>query len=74
MLLQIRDYISQERMVSTQQLMRAFKLDYPALEPMLALWIKKGVIAKQVNAPTCTSPCFKCRVPVEYYQIIYNVH
>lgn len=71
MLLQIRDYIHREQMVSTKQLMRAFQLDYSALQPMLDLWIKRGVIVKHVNAQSCDSPCFKCRVPAEYYQSLY---
>lgn len=71
MLLQIRDYINREQLVSTKQLMREFKVDYSALQPMLDLWVKKGVIAKHVNAQTCRSPCFKCRVPAEYYQSLY---
>ncbi|KTD79256.1 FeoC-like transcriptional regulator [Legionella waltersii] len=68
MLLQIRDYIRQQGIVSTQQLAREFRLDIAALKPMLQLWVKKGVIQKCQEKAGCNSACFKCRVPPEYYQ------
>ena len=76
MLLQIRDYIAREGMVSTQQLSRHFKLEYSALQPMLTLWENKGVIRKCRDARDCSSSCFKCHTKsVEYYEIslIYSV-
>ena len=68
MLLQIRDYICREGIVSTQQLTREFRLDLPALQPMLDLWIRKGAIKKCQEKTQCKSACFKCRTPPEYYQ------
>jgi hypothetical protein len=71
MLLQIRDYISRQGVVSTQQLSREFHLDLPALQPMLALWVAKGVIRKCQEQANCQSACFKCRVQtLEYYQYL----
>ncbi|WP_173237990.1 FeoC-like transcriptional regulator [Legionella antarctica] len=69
MLLQIRDYIRRERVVSTQQLTREFNLDLLALQPMLDIWVKKGAIRKCQEKANCQSTCFKCRIqPPEYYQ------
>lgn len=68
MLLQIRDYISRQGVVSTQQLTREFCLDLPALQPMLDVWLGKGVIKKCQESGSCRSACFKCKTPPEYYQ------
>ena len=70
MLLQIRNYISREGVVSTQQLTREFRLDLFALQPLLDLWVSKKVISKCAQNTTCKSTCFKCRTPLEYYQYI----
>lgn len=71
MLLQIRDYIRREGIVSTQQLIREFHLDLQALQPMLHLWIGKGVIRKCQEKAACKSTCFKCRThEPEYYQYL----
>lgn len=70
MLLSIRNYIRRERVVSTQQLSREFQLDLTALQPMLDIWIKKGVISKCVQSTSCKSSCFKCRTPPEYYEYL----
>lgn len=71
MLLQIRDYICRQGVVSTQQLTREFHLDLQALQPMLELWVGKGVIRKCQEQTNCSSACFKCRVQsLEYYQYL----
>ncbi len=71
MLLQIRDYISREGVVSTQQLTREFKMDLSALQPMLDKWVDKRVISKCQEKANCQSTCFKCRTQApEYYQYI----
>lgn len=68
MLLQIRDFIRHQGVVSTQQLAREFCLDLAALKPMLQLWVNKGVIQKCQEKNGCKSACFKCQAPPEYYQ------
>lgn len=70
MLLQIRDYIRHQQVVSNQQIAREFNLDLPALEPMLDLWLRKKVIAR-AQEPACKSPCFKCKTqqPLVYYTL-----
>jgi len=69
MLLQIRDYILRQGVVSTQQLTREFAVDFTALQPMLDLWVQKGVIQKCQEKANCQSTCIKCRTSApEYYR------
>lgn len=70
MLLQICDYIRREHIVSTQQLSREFQLDLAALQPMLDIWVRKGIITQCKQSPQCKSTCFKCRTPPQYYQYL----
>jgi hypothetical protein len=71
MLLQIRDYIGRQGVVSTQQLTREFHIELLALQPMLDLWVGKGIIRKCQEKAHCQSTCFKCRVQsLEYYQYL----
>ena len=70
MLLQIRDYIRREGVVSTQQLTREFQVDFHALQPILHLWVSKGVIRKCQEPIQCKNACFKCRIHTpEYYTL-----
>ncbi len=71
MLLQIREYLRRERVVSNQQIAREFRLDLQALQPMLDLWLRRGVIACCQEKTACQSRCFKCntQAPV-YYQFL----
>lgn len=70
MLLQVRDYIAREGVVSTQQLTREFHLDPQALQPMLDLWVSKGAIEKCQGQANCQSSCFKCGSQSAFYQCI----
>ena len=71
MLLQIRDFICRQGMVSTQQLTREFHVDLSALEPMLNLWVNKGVIRQSQDKASCQSACFKCNSQsLAYYQYV----
>lgn len=71
MLLQIRDYLKREGVASNQQMAREFNLDLPALEPMLALWLRKGLIVCCKEKSACQSRCFKCKTqPPVYYQYL----
>ncbi len=73
MLLQIRDFIRREQVVSTQQLAREFRVDELALQPMLAVWVSKGVIRPCLEKTACQSSCFRCstNAPV-FYQFIVD--
>lgn len=72
MLLQIRDYICRQGVVSTQQLTREFRMELFALQPMLDLWVARGIIRKCQEKANCQSSCFKCRTQApEYYQYVF---
>ena len=68
MLLHIRDYIQREQVVSTQQLAREFHIDEQALQPMLDIWVNKGVIKRCEEKAGCQSTCSGCKTnaPVFY--------
>lgn len=69
MLLQIRDFIQRESMVSLQQLARALQVDEQALQPMLAWWLRKGVIQQHQATAGCRQRCSGCAGPI-YYELI----
>lgn len=68
MLLQIRDYLCREKIASNQQLAREFNVSLTALQPMLDIWLQKGVICCCQEKAACQSACFKCSVPPVYYR------
>jgi hypothetical protein len=71
MLLQIRDFIRRAGVVSTQQLMREFRIEATALQPMLNIWVRKGLIAPcQLSA--CRSKCGGCAGTTTYYEYIFS--
>ncbi|ASQ44895.1 FeoC-like transcriptional regulator [Legionella clemsonensis] len=71
MLLQIREFIQRKKTVSNQQIAREFRLDLDTLQPMLEIWLRKGIIACCQEKAPCQTRCFKCKIqPVVYYQ--YN--
>ena len=71
MLLQIRDFIEREQVVSTQLLAREFHVDMLALEPMLDCWVSRGVIRRCEQKIACKTSCFGCNTnePV-FYQFV----
>ena len=71
MLLQIRDYLRQAKIASNQQIARAFGLSLDALQPMLDLWFKRGVIAICHENVSCKKRCLNCAPPV-YYRIVLS--
>lgn len=72
MLLQLRDYIQRERVVSIQQLTREFHMDMTALQPMLDLWVKKGVIFPHQNKNACQSTCSRCSISTVVFYASQN--
>ncbi|MFC3908880.1 FeoC-like transcriptional regulator [Legionella dresdenensis] len=71
MLYRIRDYLVREKVASNQQLARELAIDIQTLQPMLDLWMRKGVIAKCDEKNSCRSSCFKCAaLPPVFYRII----
>ena len=69
MLLQIRDFIHRERIVSLQQLTRAFHVEEQALQPMLDIWIRRGVIRQYQEKTSCQRKCFRCNTTVPQFYI-----
>jgi DNA-binding IscR family transcriptional regulator len=61
MLIKIRDYIKQEKLVSIKQLSRALGIGEEVLEPMLQLWEKKGLIIGYKGPISCKKSCGKCQ-------------
>lgn len=73
MLLQIRDFLRREQVASNQQIAREFQIDTQALQPMLDLWMRKGVIKYCQEKSACQSRCFKCQTqPPIYYQYCHT--
>ena len=75
MLLQIREFVRREKIVSNQQVARALHLDISALEPMLEIWLRKGVIATatETTKTSCASRCASanCQTSsVAYYRYV----
>lgn len=68
MLLEIRQYILRHGVVSTQQLARAFQLDSQALQPMLDIWVKKGVIRPGASPKNCRGGCVRCDTGAMIYE------
>lgn len=66
MLLQIRDFIHREQVVSIQQLSREFHVEEQALQPMLDIWIRRGVIRECQEKISCQTKCFRCNTPKFY--------
>ena len=74
MLLQIRDYIRQAGVVSSQQLTREFSIDEQALQPILDICLRKGLIRRcQPESASCQTRCFRCgQNPPVYYEFSGN--
>lgn len=70
MLLQIREYLRQQKVASNQQIAREFDLDLEALQPMLEIWCAKGAMALCQENSACKTRCFKCPKPPLYYRVI----
>ena len=71
MLLQIRDYIHRQQVTSTQQIAREFHIEEQALQPMLDIWVRQGVIRRCHEQTVCKSSCFRCtETAPSFYQFI----
>lgn len=67
MLLQLRDYLVKEQVASLEQIARFFQVDTTALEPMLDVWISRGVIHQEVKKVACGTACTGCDYPPAIY-------
>ena len=74
MLLQIREFFRLEKIASNQQLARFFHVDLSALEPMLEIWLRRGVLAyaQEQRQVACKSHCARsqCSTSVIYYRYV----
>ena len=75
MLLQIREFLRREKIASNQQIARVFHVDLSALEPMLEIWLRKGVLAYTQDEAkvSCASGCasLSCRTQsIVYYRYV----
>ncbi|OGV40649.1 MAG: hypothetical protein A3F46_01740, partial [Legionellales bacterium RIFCSPHIGHO2_12_FULL_42_9] len=67
--------LRREKIASNQQIARAFHVDVSALEPMLEIWLRKGVLsyAEQGATISCASrgACSSCRAQsIVYYRYV----
>lgn len=68
MLLQVLQYIKKQSLVSNQQIAREFSIALSALEPLLELGTRKGLI-QTLLAPSCKKTCGGCKPSnLIYYQ------
>lgn len=72
MLLQLRDFIAREGVVSTEQLTRAFQMDFSALQPMLERFVSQGVIALEEQG-NCHRVCKGCKTDLAYYRYVVDL-
>ena len=75
MLLQIREFFRREKVASNQQVARFIQVDLDALEPMLRIWLRKGVLAyaQEETTVSCASRgvCLGCRTQsIVYYRYV----
>lgn len=61
MLLALREFVQRHHVVSAEQLAREFKIAVEALEPMLNIWINKGLLKKTNKGDNCGSGCNSCK-------------
>jgi len=67
----LRDYIAKEKRVSLAQVARFFKTDATALEPMLDVWVRQGVLKQDAQKMACKTACLGCsREAGIYYQYL----
>jgi hypothetical protein len=73
MLLELRQFIRREGMVSIQQLTRAFRIEESALRPMLEFWVKKGDLLPYQKTQGCQSACgAKCMTSAVVFYVSQN--
>lgn len=69
MIIEIKAFFAQHKLVSTRQLTSTFSLHASALEPMLQHWIKKGLIKAYRPCNDCQLACHSCaNSKINWYQ------
>lgn len=59
-LTELKQYLSVRRRVPLADLVHRFDMEPDVLRPMLAHWIRKGKVRKEVMAGGCGTGCCKC--------------
>ncbi len=68
LLLQLKEYIAERRIVSLQEMVWRFRMESNVLRPMLELLVKKGQIQRVECASCCNGTCDSCDpAAVEFY-------
>lgn len=70
MLERITALLKQQPCLSNQQLARALAMDMSALEPILALGLRKGYFCELGEGRACSTACAACpSVRVRYFEL-----
>ncbi len=72
MLLQLRDYIQQAKLVSLEQIAREFHIANEAVQPMLDIWVSKGVVQRLEEAKSCQRGCISCKPKQPIYYLFIS--
>ncbi|MGD2118203.1 MAG: FeoC-like transcriptional regulator [Chromatiales bacterium] len=57
---ELRDYVRQRNQVTLSDIALHFDSDPDTLRPMLDVWLRKGLIHKQLATASCGSSCTQC--------------
>lgn len=71
MLLALRDYIRKNKVVSQEDIARAFNIEATAVDAILSVWVTKGLLTCFRHPVACKTRCIKCnpKSPVFYEYI-----
>lgn len=72
MLLALRDYLAKEKCVSLTQMSRDLNVAATALQPMLDVWVHRGVCRKETPKLACKDTCFGCNEGEKVYYCYLN--
>jgi len=68
-LIAIKKYLRQRKIVPIQDLALHFRVDVDTVRPLLAVWISKGKVRKQVGDVSACKGCCQCDPDtIETYQ------
>lgn len=62
-LTEIRDYIQRHGQVALDDLVNHFDTPASVIESMVAKWISRGMVIRQLSQRSCGESCNKCNPP-----------
>jgi feoC like transcriptional regulator len=77
LIMQLKNYVKTRRKASLGELSREFNLPESAIEAMMQLWIKKGVITKSVphfislKSSCPDKSCSSCQLQEQHRNIVF---